>query len=156
MAVTTPCLNEEQAQHKVIMDSIAIQNLQKQGHPVRDVSAWWSPTTMECHCLPIFRTDSWQDVCTRYFDHYPKEAQETIDELIIEKQNFIKNGFSKSKNLMLVGKIPGGLRKLLDIWHPQNDFWSDRSLLNQFFDYFPKFKGATPYSAQITVPGGLN
>lgn len=151
MAVQTPCLNQEEAHHKVIMDSIAIQNLQAQGHPVKDVSSWWSPTTMECHVIPIFRSDSWQDVCNRYFDHYPKEVKETVHAIADHKESLNKGGFSQDKTLMLMGSIPGGLRKALDIWHPAGDFWSEKKLRIAFFSYFPKFRIAQPFQASAVI-----
>ena len=129
------------------MERKGIHQMQDMGYPIRTMVAWQSPVTFECHMMPIMGNDTWLDICHRYFDLFPKEAELVIGEIADQRQILNQNGFSHDKTLLLMGRIPKGLEKMLDSWHTSGDFWSDKKLRKEFFNHFNKFKLARQNAA---------
>lgn len=146
-----PCITDEEVNARIFADRSGIVEMKRRGYPIRTMAAWQSPVTFECHMMPIFESDTWQDVCNRYFDLFPKEVKGVASEIADHKQLLKKNGFSHDKTLLLMGRIPKGLEKFLDCWHREGDFWADKKLRTAFFNYFTHFKVAQPYGSSISV-----
>ena len=140
----SPCLTDEQVNLRIYMERKGIHQMQDEGYPVRTMVAWQSPLTFETHMMPIMETDTWQDVCNRYFDLFPREAELVMQEITDQRQLLDKNGFSADKTMLLIGRVPKGLEKMLDFWHQEGDFWTDTKLRKSFFNHFNKFKLARP------------
>ncbi len=142
-----PCISDDEVNMRLFVERKGIHELQDKGYPIKTMVAYQSPVTFETHMMPIMTSDTWQDVCNRYFDLFPKEAELVMEEIQDQKQLLVKNGFSKDKTLLLTGKVPKGLEKMLDVWHTQGDFWMDKRLRKAFFNHFTKFKVACPNAA---------
>lgn len=134
------CVTDNEVAMRITIDRAACNELWERGYPVKTIAAWQSPLTFECHAMPIFNTDTWQDVCNRYFDLFPKEAALSVKEIENHNAALDQSGFSADKTLFMMGKVPKGLEKFLDCWHPKGDFWRDKVKRKAFFSYFKKFK----------------
>jgi hypothetical protein len=90
--------------------------------PVKSILNYWSETTLECHCFPIFTTDSPIDILHRYSDIFPREYAELVKEVKDLNANLHNdNGMSKEKLNMAKLKIPIIVYRALTELDP--NFW---------------------------------
>lgn len=100
----TPVFNEEEAKHKLILERMA---LMKSELPTKALLNYWSDTTGECHCFPVFKTDMPIDIINRYCDTFPREYQDLINEVKTMNKNLHnENAMSKEKTNMAKLRIP--------------------------------------------------
>lgn len=146
----TPCITDHEVISRLIEDQNEIKLMKKDGHQVISMVSWQSPTTFECHCIPIFSSDKLEDICNRYYDYWPKECLQAIKDIEIRNQNLNSgNAMSKGGNLRAFSSIPVGLQKMLDIWAGGDFISSDGKILRKNIErlvgYMTKLKIGTPY-----------
>lgn len=147
----SPCFSDEDIALRIVIDQKMIQKLIDEGHQVRALVSYHSAVTMETHCLPIFAQDTMEDVCNRYYDFFPKECKQTMqDTEALSSTLYRGDGLSKAKTMMSSLRIPLGLWKLLETWNPsiweiENGAFKNKRLIKALTSYMPKLKMQTPY-----------
>ena len=150
-----PCVTDEQVVCRLLKDQLEIKQMVNEGHQVISMVSYQSPTTFECHCLPIFTNDKLEDIVNRYYDFFPKDFMQCIKETEEENANLKDgSGMSDLRTLMSYGKIPRGLQKMLDIWCggdflPSYNKVLMRRNLKRLFSYVPKLKIGRPYGQKV-------
>ena len=123
------CLTEEEAKHRLIVERMACNKMADNGRPVRAILNYWSESSGECHCFPIFTSDSVQDVINRYSDLFPIELAQTIDEVSkIRETLHNTSGMSKYKTTMTKLKVPIILYRAIQ--YVDSDFWNVQRNIN--------------------------
>lgn len=153
----SPCVTDEQVAMRLVVDQKEIQQMIREGHSVKAMVAWHSPVTLETHCLPVFASDTLEDIINRYFDFFPKECLATIADCEeISKTLFNGTGMSEAQTIMSSFKIPLGLWKLLESWEPgffavdpKSKGFQNKKLINRFLGLMPKLRTKTPYGQRI-------
>jgi len=144
----TPCITDEEVISRIVEDKLEIELMRARGYSVVTMVSYQSPTTFECHCLPIFTNDKLEDIVNRYHDFFPKDLMQAVEEMNLENQYlYSANGMSEAGTIMSFGKIPCGLQKMLDIWCG-GDFLEPtemRKNLAKLFSYIPKLKAGRSY-----------
>lgn len=139
-----PCITDHEVITRIVDDQREIQKMKDEGYQVDSMVSWQSPSTFECHCLPVFSKDTMEDICNRYYDYFPKECMETMEEVKETKETLYRsNAMSLSGNMMAIAKIPPGLMKMLDIWCDSGDFFdfvNNKRSIDHLFTYMSKFK----------------
>jgi hypothetical protein len=148
-----PCLTDEEVAVRVVQDRLAIEKLEREGHQVRAVMSYHSEVTMETHALPIFSSDTLEDVVNRFYDFFPKDFDLAVKETEQMRQTLHRgDAMSQSKTVMAMCRIPLGLYKLLDAWLP--GFWDidntkrqfvHRKLVRRLLSYCSRLRMTPPY-----------
>lgn len=140
------CCTDSEITMRLLEDRMEILQMRDEGYSITAMVSYHSPTTLETHCLPVFHSDTLEDICNRYVDFFPKECQQAIQEAKHLAQTFYhQDGLSKSKTIMASLRVPLGLWKLLDAWRPgfwdvvlgQNRF-ANAALIKRLLSYMPK------------------
>ena len=99
-----PVFDKEEAFQKLFTERLA---LIRGSLPVKTILNYWSDTTGECHCFPIFKTDKPIDILNRYYDTFPQEYADVVKE-VKEMNNALHNtnGMSKERTNMAKLRIP--------------------------------------------------
>lgn len=146
-----PCITDDEVIIRMIEDKAEIRIMKSQGYNILTTVCIHSKETFECHCLPIFREDKFEDICNRYYDYFPKECKQLIGEVkAINQTLYDGQGFSKELRLLqFKAKIPLGLLALLDMW-AGGDYLSKnvktlRKNINRIISYMSKFKIGVSY-----------
>ena len=109
----------------------AIEAMIAKGHPVREILYYWSDISAEAHALPIFMSDSVEDVVNRYSDFFPVELREFVSTLSEYNKALNKSsGTSDGGDMALKVKCPVGLYRALVALDP--NFWQDKRNINRF------------------------
>ena len=150
-----PCLTDDEVIHRLLNDQLEIKQMVNEGHSITAMVSYQSPTTFECHCLPIFKNDKLEDIVNRYYDFFPKDFTQCLKEIEEENANLLdSSGMSDLRTMMSYCKIPVGLQKMLDIWSG-GDFLPSfnkplmRKNLKRLFSYVPKLKMGRPYGQKV-------
>lgn len=133
-----PCLTKEEMVYRVFcLEKPIIDRMIKKGYPIREIINYWSEATGECHVVPIFATDHWPDIVTRYIDLFPVEAKTFSKELEEHNKHMVDpNGMSEDRTLMAKLRAPIGLYRMLVAF--DNNFWKDELNVKAFMKMFPK------------------
>ena len=100
----TPVYDDEQAKYRLFVERLA---LTRSDLPILTKLNYWSDTTGECHCFPIFTTDKPIDIINRYCDAFPMEYQNLVDEVKQMNANLHnEDGMSKERTNMAKLRIP--------------------------------------------------
>ncbi len=150
-----PCITDGQVINRLLEDQLEIKQMQNEGHQIISMVSYQSPTTFECHCLPIFRNDKLEDIVNRYYDFFPRDFMQCIQE--IETENtYLKDdsGMSDLRTIMSYCKIPVGFQKMLDVWSggdflPSYNKVLMRKNLKRLFSYVPKLKMGKSYDRKV-------
>ena len=115
----------------------AIEAMIAKGHPVREILYYWSDVSLEAHALPIFASDSVEDIVNRYSDFFPLEIQAFVKELSEYNKALNKSsGMSDNGEMAIKVKCPIGLYRAL-VFLDEN-FWHDKKNVNSFRKSFSK------------------
>lgn len=147
-----PCVTDEEIFMRICEDQKELDDMSKEGYAIKSRLSWHSPSSLETHCLPVFFSDTLQDVVNRYYDFFPVEFKQMTD-IVAEfnKALYSSDAMSKEKTMMSAFKVPLGLYKLLEEW--REGFWEvdnvkkefvNKKLINQFLSYAPKLKVQSP------------
>jgi len=91
-----PCFTDDDIALRLMQDHKEIKQMINEGHKVIAKVNYHSETTLETHCLPVFNSDTIEDLANRYFDFFPKECRQTIKAIEDEsKILYHSNGMSK-------------------------------------------------------------
>lgn len=131
-----PIFNKEEAMARLFTERMA---LTRSDLPIKTKLNYWSETTGECHCFPIFNTDTPLDVMTRYSDVFPMEYEDLVQEVKnINLTSFNNNGMSKEGLNMAKMKIPLLVYRAIDELNP--NFWDGEKGLKWFEDNIKPLK----------------
>lgn len=114
-----PVFNKDEALAKLFTERLA---LDRGDLPLMSKLNYWSETTGECHCFPIFVSDKPIDIINRYSDVFPREYRELCNEVKdINNTLHNDNAMSKEKTNMAKLKIPILVYRAMMELRP--DFW---------------------------------
>ena len=100
----TPVVNKDEMFDRLFVER---QALEKSGIPIKTILNYWSDTTYECHCFPVFKADKPLDIINRYSDTFPMEYKALVQEVKDLNSNLLNtNGMSKEKTNMAKLRIP--------------------------------------------------
>lgn len=91
--------------------------------PIKIILNYWSDSTGECHCFPIFKTDKAMDIINRYADVFPLEYKKLVTEVKdINDTLYNDSGMSQAKINMAKLKIPIIVFRAMEEIDP--NFWN--------------------------------
>lgn len=119
----TPVVDKEVMMDRLARERAAIIKMQRlDGLPVKSMLNYWSDSTFECHCFPVFLSDKPIDIVNRYTDLFPREYKNFVEEVKdINATLYNPNGMSKEKINMAKLKVPVIVYKALQTL--DEDFW---------------------------------
>lgn len=125
-----PVLTKNEFVYRIfVVEKPAIDRLIAQGHRVREILYYWSDLSAEAHALPIFETDSIEDVVNRYSDFFPIELAE-FQKSLAEYNKALNNmtGKTDGGDMVIKVKCPVGLYRALlsldpNFWHIKRNIY---------------------------------
>lgn len=109
----------------------ALEAMIQKGYPIKEILYYWSDLSAEAHALPIFSSDSPDDIVNRYSDFFPIELKLFAEGLAeYNKTLNSSSGMSDGGDMALKVRCPIGLYRALIAFDP--NFWQDKRNLNRF------------------------
>lgn len=150
-----PCVSNSEVVERLLEDQADIKALEACGHPVRAMVSYHSETTMETHSLPVFESDTLQDLANRYADFFPKECERFLKQVEHSRQMLHQtNGMSDGGLMAYHCSIPQGLWVMIRERFPEAVANPEgfRRLTNNILRCLPKLRvGAERDGSRITV-----
>ena len=143
-----PCVTDDDVLLRLMDDQVELDQMEREGHAMLGRVSYHSDTTLETHCLPVFATDTVEDLANRYYDFFPKECTEFFAAVEDQKRLLYQgNGMSVDETLAIHCTIPNVLWKMLVIRFPDayNTAPGLRKLTREIIRYLPKLKMSQPY-----------